>query len=72
MKAAVLYPNGGAPLFTDVPEPVPQNDKEVSVTVKAVAIKHLDKSRASGQHYSSDAPKENGRVIGGDGVCLLD
>jgi NADPH:quinone reductase-like Zn-dependent oxidoreductase len=78
MKAAVLYPGGGAPLFTDVPEPVPQNDKEVSVIVKAVAIKHLDKSRASGQHYSSDAqysnaaPRENGRVIGGDGVCLLE
>ena len=78
MKAAVLYPAGGAPLFTDVPEPVPQNDKEVLVTVKAVAIKHLDKSRASGKHYSSDAQYanaasgENGRVIGGDGVCLLE
>ena len=62
----------------DVPEPVPQNDKEVLVTVKAVAIKHLDKSRASGKHYSSDAQfsnaasGENGRVIGGDGVCLLE
>ena len=78
MKAAVLYPAGGAPIFTDVPEPVPQNDKEVLVTVKAVAIKHLDKSRASGKHYSSDAQYanaasgENGRVIGGDGVCLLE
>ena len=78
MKAAVLYPAGGAPLFTDVPEPVPQNDKEVLVTVKAVAIKHLDKSRAAGKHYSSDAQYanaasgENGRVIGGDGVCLLE
>ena len=78
MKAAVLYPAGGAPLFMDVPEPVPQNDKEVLVTVKAVAIKHLDKSRASGKHYSSDAQYsnaasgENGRVIGGDGVCLLE
>jgi NADPH:quinone reductase-like Zn-dependent oxidoreductase len=78
MKAAVLYPGGGAPFFTDVPEPVPQNDKETLVTVKAVAIKHLDKSRASGKHYSSDAQYsnaasgENGRVIGGDGVCLLE
>jgi NADPH:quinone reductase-like Zn-dependent oxidoreductase len=71
MKAVVLYPNGGMPQCADVPEPIVQNGKEVLVTVKAVAIKHLDKSRASGKHYSSDAPKENGHVIGGDGVCLL-
>jgi len=36
-----------------------------------VAIKQFDKTRASGKHYSSDAPKEKGRVIGGDGVCVL-
>ena len=72
MKAAVIYPDGGAPRYTDLPEPVPGNDREVLVSVKAVAIKHLDKSRASGKHYSSDAPATNGRVIGGDGVCLLE
>jgi len=71
MKAAVMYQKGELPHYMDFPEPVAQNNDEILVTVKAVAIKHLDKSRASGKHYSTDAPKENGRVIGGDGVCLL-
>jgi NADPH:quinone reductase-like Zn-dependent oxidoreductase len=72
MKAAVMYQKGGLPQYTDFPEPVAQGPDEVLVTVKAVAIKHLDKSRASGKHYSSDAPSENGQVIGGDGICLLE
>jgi NADPH:quinone reductase-like Zn-dependent oxidoreductase len=72
MKAAVMHQKGGLPQYTDFPEPVVQSPDEVLVSVKAVSIKHLDKSRASGKHYSSDAPGENGRVIGGDGVCLLE
>lgn len=72
MKAAVMYQKGELPQYTDFPEPIAQSEDEVLVTVKAVAIKHLDKSRASGKHYSSDAPKEGGKVIGGDGVCLLE
>ncbi|MDB5150197.1 MAG: zinc-binding alcohol dehydrogenase family protein [Mucilaginibacter sp.] len=72
MKATVIYQKEGLPQYTDFPEPVVQNPDEVLVGVKAVAIKHLDKSRASGKHYSSSAPNENGRVIGGDGVCLLE
>lgn len=72
MKAAVMYQQGGLPQYTDFPEPVVQKAGEVLVSVNAVAIKHLDKSKASGKHYSSDAPKEVGRVIGGDGVCLLE
>lgn len=71
MKAAVMYQKGGLPQYTDFPEPTIQNDDEVLVTVKAVAIKHFDKGVAAGSHYSSEAPKENGRIIGGDGVCLL-
>lgn len=71
MKAAVMYQKGELPQYVDFPEPVAQHEDEILVTVKAVAIKHLDKSRASGKHYSSDAPKESGKVIGGDGVCLL-
>jgi NADPH:quinone reductase-like Zn-dependent oxidoreductase len=71
MKAAVMYQKGGLPQYTDFPEPAVQNDDEVLVTVKAVAIKHFDKGVAAGSHYSSEAPKDNGRVIGGDGVCLL-
>jgi NADPH:quinone reductase-like Zn-dependent oxidoreductase len=72
MKAAVMYQKGGLPQYTDFPEPAVQGPDEVLVSVKAVAIKHLDKGRASGKHYSSDAPSENGQVIGGDGVCLLE
>lgn len=71
MKAVVAYPNGALPECIDVPEPTTQNENEVLVTVKAVAVKHLDKSKAAGKHYSSDTAKENGRIVGGDGVCLL-
>jgi NADPH:quinone reductase-like Zn-dependent oxidoreductase len=71
MKAAVMYQKGGLPQYTDFPEPTAQSDDEVLVTVKAVAIKHFDKGVAAGSHYTSDAPKDNGRVVGGDGVCLL-
>lgn len=71
MKAAVMYQKEELPQYTDFPEPVVQNEDEILVTVKAVAIKHFDKASASGRHYSSGTPKENGRVIGGDGVCLL-
>jgi len=72
MKAAVLYSKGEAPQCIDIPEPVPQNDQEVLVSVKAVALKHLDKSRAKGMHYSTEHDnKQDAKVIGGDGVCLL-
>lgn len=72
MKAAVMYQNEGLPQYVDFPEPITQNDDEVLVTVKAVAIKQLDRSKAAGTHYSSDAKNVNGQIIGGDGVCLLD
>lgn len=71
MKAVVAYPNGTLPEYTEVPEPKVEHDNEVLVTVKAVAVKHLDKSRAAGKHYSSDSSNENGRIVGGDGVCVL-
>ena len=72
MKAAVMYQKGELPQYTDFPVPIAQNEREVLVTVKAVAIKYFDKGRATGKHYSSDARGEGGRVIGGDGVCLMD
>jgi NADPH:quinone reductase-like Zn-dependent oxidoreductase len=72
MKAAVMYQKGELPQYVDFEEPIAQNDQEVLVRVKAVAIKHFDKGKAAGTHYSSDAPKASGRVIGGDGVCLLE
>src|ERR1700712_578978 len=72
MKAAVMYQKGELPQYVNFPEPIAQNDDEILVSVKAVAIKHFDKGRATGKHYSSDAPKAGGRVIGGDGVCILE
>lgn len=72
MKAAVMYQKGELPQYVDFEEPVAQNDQEVLVRVKAVAIKHFDKGKAAGTHYSSDKPKSTGQVIGGDGVCLLE
>jgi NADPH:quinone reductase-like Zn-dependent oxidoreductase len=71
MKAVVVYPNGALPVCIDLPEPTVQYENQVLVTVKAAALKHYDKGRATGKHYSSDAPNENGRIVGGDGVCLL-
>lgn len=72
MKAAVIYQKGELPQYVDFEEPTAQNEHEILVNVKAVAIKHFDKGRAAGTHYSSDAPKTTGAVIGGDGVCLLE
>ncbi|MCO5947958.1 quinone oxidoreductase family protein [Mucilaginibacter flavidus] len=72
MKAAVMYQKGELPQYTDFQEPTAQNNDEVLVAVKAVAIKHFDKGRATGKHYSSYTPRDDGRVIGGDGVCLMD
>lgn len=71
MKAAVMYQKGELPHYADVPTPSAQSEDELLVNVKAVALKHFDKGRATGKHYSSTAPAAEGRVIGGDGVCVL-
>ena len=72
MKAAVMFPGESMPRYMDVPEPVAGGGGELLVSVKAVAVKHLDRSRAAGRHYSSEASSGEGRVAGGDGVCVLD
>lgn len=59
------------PRYVDIPEPLVQTNDELLVSVKAVALKHLDKSRAKGTHYSTAGSKQDAKVIGGDGVCLL-
>jgi NADPH:quinone reductase-like Zn-dependent oxidoreductase len=71
MKAAVMFQPGELPQYADFPEPLAQTEDELLVSVRAVAIKHFDKGRATGRHYSSDTTKDEARVIGGDGVCLL-
>jgi NADPH:quinone reductase-like Zn-dependent oxidoreductase len=72
MKAAVMHQQGVLPQYVDFPEPTVEHEDEILVAVKAVAMKHFDKGRAASTHYSSEAPASGGRVIGGDGVCLLE
>lgn len=71
MKAAVIFQKGGMPAYTDFPEPIAQNEEQLLITVKAAAIKHLDKSQASGKHYSTQNDISCAKVIGGDGVGTL-
>ena len=72
MKAAVMYQKGSMPKYTDFPEPTVQNEDELLISVKAAAIKNLDKSKASGKHYSTKNDINQAKVIGGDGVGLLE
>jgi NADPH:quinone reductase-like Zn-dependent oxidoreductase len=72
MKAAVMYQKGDAPLYEEFPEPVAQNEDQLLIRVKASAIKNVDRSIASGSHYSAKSQsKQPGTVIGSDGVGLL-
>ena len=72
MKAAVMFEKGGVPQYTEnYPEPIAKSEDEILISVKAAAIKHLDKSQASGKHYSTKGDIHNAKVIGGDGVGLL-
>ncbi len=71
MKAAVMYQQGEMPQYADVPDPVVKSDDELLISVKAAAIKHFDKSRAKGTHYSAENQPKKAMLIGGDGVGLL-
>jgi NADPH:quinone reductase-like Zn-dependent oxidoreductase len=71
MKAAVLYSREELPQYVDFPDPVVQNDDEVLVSVKAVALKHFDKGRAKGTHYTASGNMQEAKIIGSDGVCML-
>ena len=70
MKAAVLIQLGSIPIYEDFPTPVPQNENQLILNIKASALKNLDKLRASGKHYASytDLPV----VVGIDGVGVLE
>lgn len=72
MKAAVVFQKGDIPRYvTDFPEPEVANEGELMVSVKASALKNLDKMRASGQHYSTHNEAWAAKIVGGDGVALL-
>ncbi len=70
MKAAIVFNAGEAPTYTDVPEPIPANEKEVLVTMKAVAIAGHEKSMASGKHYAAE-PLSKPAIPGRMGVGIL-
>ncbi|MBF4483226.1 zinc-binding alcohol dehydrogenase family protein [Flavobacterium sp. CSZ] len=72
MKAAVIYEKGELPKYAEFAEPIVQNENEVLISVKAVAITNLDKGIISGNHYSSENENQNGTVIGSDAVGILD
>ena len=70
MKAAIMNPKDGILKYAEWPDPVVAGDDEILMTVKAAAIKNVDRSIASGNHYSS-ASAGQPRVIGSDGVGIL-
>jgi NADPH:quinone reductase-like Zn-dependent oxidoreductase len=72
MKAAVVYKRGESPKYAEFAEPIPQNENQILLSVKAVSITNLDKGKASGKHYSSENNNENGFVVGSDAVGLLE
>lgn len=72
MKAAVIFERGEIPQYLEnFPEPIASNDEEILISVKAAAIKNLDKSQASGKHYSTENDLNKAIIPGGDGVGTL-
>src|ERR1700712_1801164 len=69
MRAAVVREAGQPPVYGEFPAPVPQVD-EILITVTAAALSQLDRSRASGMHYSSAGAFPF--VAGVDGVGRTD
>lgn len=72
MKAAVLYHPKETPRYiSDFPEPVPASEDEILISVTAAAVKHIDRSKATGRHYSNEIAGFRPNVIGGDGVGVM-
>ncbi len=72
MKAAVVFQKGALPTYTeDFAEPKVQDENELLISVKASAVKNLDKMQASGKHYSTQNEAFAAKVVGGDGVGFL-
>lgn len=69
MKAAVLHQLGTNPKFETFNDPQPNTEQAV-VTIKAAAIKQLDKIKASGKHYTKYPHFPI--VIGTDGAGILE
>jgi len=67
MKAGIIRAAGTTPVYGDFESPVASEGKEV-IAVRASALSPLSKSRASGEHYSSEGVFPS--VAGVDGVGL--
>jgi NADPH:quinone reductase-like Zn-dependent oxidoreductase len=73
MKAIVMFPEGGIPRYVEnFPEPEIDGNDQSLIAIQAVAMKHIDKSRSSGTHYSTAGSPRKARVIGVDGVGFLE
>lgn len=73
MKASAVFQKGGMPKYVeDFAEPIVQNENELLISVKASAVKNLDKMQASGKHYSTQHEVFKAKVVGGDGIGLLE
>lgn len=67
MKAAVVFDLNEGPIWADFTEPQPA-DGYTLIDVRAAAISHVVKGRASGRHYSFDGTLPF--VVGIDGVGM--
>lgn len=74
MRAAVIFQRGTPPQYVEnFSDPVIRNEDELLISVKAAAVKHFDKSQASGEHYSvQNKDMNSAKIIGGDGIGLLE
>ena len=69
MKAAVLNQLDSLPVYGNLPAPVPRNEEQVVIEMKAAALKNLDKLKTYSAYY---APYETlPTVVGTDGVGAL-
>jgi NADPH:quinone reductase-like Zn-dependent oxidoreductase len=69
LKAALLHQLGTIPKFDTLPDPIPVNDQQTLITVKAAALKTLDKIKASGKHYLTYPSFPT--AVGTDGAGIL-
>ncbi len=70
MKAAILHQLGQVPYCGYIEEPVVTESNQFLIDVTAVAVKNLDKLRASGSHYASYDKLP--AVVGNDGVGVTE
>ena len=68
MKSAVLFNYGESPKFQEYPEPSPKKG-EILVDMVASSIKQLDKTIASGRHYTKYPSLP--AIVGLDGIAQL-